>query len=134
MMARVEETSPPGVSSCITSAEAFSCLALWIACEIWRVVATPMTPFTSVTKTRPGDCAFAGRATAVAMHSSTKPANHVDQTCPIEQARHVKHSGMAPLTSRPPVTRAQVRTYWVQHQYMSAGAASERPRCRYWGW
>jgi hypothetical protein len=90
MMSRVEETSPPGVSSRITSAKAFSCLALWIACEIWRVVATPMTPFTSVTKTRLGDWALAGHASAAAMHSSTKPANDVDQ------ARHVKHAAIGP--------------------------------------
>src|SRR5882762_11605613 len=90
MISRVDETSPPGVSSRITSAEPFSCLALWIACEIWRVVATPMTPFTSVTKTRLGDCALAGRAIAAAMHSSTKPAKHVGQICPVEHARQVR--------------------------------------------
>jgi hypothetical protein len=95
-MSRVDETSPPGVSSRITSAEAFSCVALWIACETWRVVATPMTPFTSVTKTRLGDCALAGHATAAAKHSSTTPANHVGQACPVEHARDVKHATIGP--------------------------------------
>src|SRR5262245_66432995 len=80
MISPVDETSPPGVSSCIISATPPSCLAFWIACEIWRVVATPMTPFTSVTKTLFGDCALAGCGIAAAMHSSTKPANHVGQT------------------------------------------------------
>jgi fructose-1-phosphate kinase PfkB-like protein len=78
-------------------------------------VATPMTPFTSVTKTRLGDCALAGCATAAAMHSSTKPANRVGQACPVEQARHVKAShvkqaAIGPLMSRPTVTRARLRT------------------------
>jgi hypothetical protein len=90
MMSRVDETSPPGVSSRITSAAAFSCLAFWIACAIWRVVATPMTPFTSVTKTRLEDCALAGRATAAAMHRRAKPAKHLGQ------ARHVDHAAIGP--------------------------------------
>src|SRR5436309_15607338 len=89
MISRVDETRPPGVSSRTTSAEAFSCLAFWIACAIWRVVATPITPFTSVTKTRLGGCALAGAATAAAMHSS-RPAND------LIQARHVDHAAIGP--------------------------------------
>src|SRR5215510_6042663 len=64
-----------------------------------------MTPFTSVTKTRVGDCALAGPATAVAMHSSTKPANHVDHVRKV-RARKVRARQVRPRQVKHAVIRA----------------------------
>src|SRR5262245_32539220 len=122
MMSRVDETSPPGVSSRITSAEPFSCLAFWIACEICRVVATPMTPFTSVMKTLFGDCALADCGIAAAIDSSTKPANDVSQT------RHVKHAAIGPSDEPSDGNASAAAHAFGSAQYRWAVAARERPR------